>query len=279
MNDGSTDGSLNKIVSFVEKYPANWKVITIENSGQTFTRNYGIQISKGDYVSFLDADDLWHPDKLKVQIESFRSDPEIELVFTPYVIFSENQWRGFRIVKNTDPKSLVNGWLSMRGFGGLIESTGMIKKSTLLDFDCFSPTLSMSSGLDLSLRIVRSRKSLIATTPSVFYRLSDGQFHKNLEALICDLEEVRLAHSFTPELLKKLTDCHNNYLYWAGIRTLGRFQFFKKVFFAFLFLDVSKLTTLYFLVTRNLVALLRGFYHRSEIRGFIQGYRATSSSE
>ena len=274
VNDGSTDESLKKITSFVEKHPANWRVLTIENSGQTFARNYGIQVSKGEYVSFLDADDLWHPNKLKAQIESFMSDPKLELVFTPYVIFSENQSKGFRVVKNTDPESLVSGWLTMRGFGGLIESTGMIKKSTLIDVDCFSPALSMSSGLDLSLRVVRSRKSLVTPLPMVFYRLSDGQFHKNLDALVCDLEVVRLAHSFTPESLKKLTGFHNNYLYWANVRTLGKSHFLKGVLSAFLLLDISKLTTLYFLVTRNLVALLRGFYRRSEIQALIQTHGA-----
>lgn len=275
INDGSTDESLNKINSFIENHPAKWRVITIENSGQTFARNYGVKHSEGEYISFLDADDLWHPNKLEEQIEMFRSTPDLEFVLTPYVIFTENQLSGFRIIKFKNPQQLVSGWLSMRGFGGLVESTGMVKKTTLVDLGFFSPALSMSSGLDLSLRLIKTRKSMVTPSPVVFYRLSDGQFHKNLDALVSDLEIVRLTHSFTPDSLKKLTDCHNNYLYWAEVRTLGRFHFLKRVLATFLFFDIPKLTTLYFLVSRNLLALLRGLHWQSEIRTFIQTHEAS----
>ena len=276
MNDGSTDESLNKITSFIEKYPANWRVLTIENSGQTFARNYGIQVSKGEYVSFLDADDLWHPNKLKAQIESFMSDPKIELVFTPYVIFSENQSKGFRVVKNTDPESLVSGWLTMRGFGGLIESTGMVRRKTLLDFGGFPANFSMTAGLDLSLRIVQSRGTALTSSPLVFYRLSEGQFHKNEAVLIKEMELTSKMHSRSSLELSRLSNQHKSYHFWSARRREGKSSFVRSTISTVLSLDYLKLSMLYFLMARNLQALIRGHLQRRFIRESLLPYNLQS---
>jgi glycosyltransferase involved in cell wall biosynthesis len=273
VNDGSTDESLNRIVSFVDSHPAKWRVVTIANSGQTFARNYGINLSDGDYVSFLDADDLWHPNKLTAQIELFLRNPRLEASFTSYVIFSENQRRGFRVVKNSDPEKLVSGWLSMQGFGGLIESTGMLKKSTLIDFGCFESHLSMTAGLDLSLRVVRSKPSIITSQPYVYYRLSEGQFHKNEKILVSDLNITSLVHANSLEILRRLKVNHASYLYWSASRGLGHFKFIERILLAFLIFDLSKLAALYFLISRNIVATFRGVRRQKDIRSFLQNHR------
>jgi glycosyltransferase involved in cell wall biosynthesis len=273
VNDGSTDESLNRIVGFVDSHPAKWRVVTIANSGQTFARNYGIKLSNGDYVSFLDADDLWHPNKLIAQIEQFLENPGLELSLTPYIIFSENQRKGFRIVKKSNPEKLVNDWLSMRGFGGLIESTGMLKRSTLVDFDYFEGQLSMTAGLDLCLRVVRSKPSIITTQPYVYYRLSKGQFHENENVLVSDLIITTSVHTNSLEILNRLKVNHANYLYWSENRSLGRFKFVKSILHAFLIFDFSKLAMLYSLISRNIVAIFRGVWRQRAIRLFLQNHR------
>jgi glycosyltransferase involved in cell wall biosynthesis len=273
INDGSTDESLNRIMGFIENHPARWRVITIDNSGQTFARNFGIKISEGDYIAFLDADDLWHPNKLDAQIQLFISRPELELAFSPYVIFSENQRRFFRVVKGANPMKLVKGWLSMQGFGGLIESTGMVKRSTLMSFGLFSDELSMTAGLDLSLRIAKSRPSLITSQPYVFYRLSESQFHKNEEILISDLVITSAAHTDSIEELNLLKISHTNYLYWSRVRSLGRVKFINRVLLAFLAFDLSKLAMLYCLTSRNVIAIYRGAWGQRQTKAFLQAHR------
>src|SRR5699024_5259319 len=57
IDDGSTDNSYNILKSY-RKYLPNMKIYTQENSGLSFTRNKGIKLSKGDYIYFLDSDDL-----------------------------------------------------------------------------------------------------------------------------------------------------------------------------------------------------------------------------
>ncbi|MBE7046924.1 MAG: glycosyltransferase [Ruminococcaceae bacterium] len=64
VNDGSKDNTL----SVLEKYRDNEKIKIISkiNEGVSVARNTGVYESKGEYVTFLDADDIWHPDHLKV---------------------------------------------------------------------------------------------------------------------------------------------------------------------------------------------------------------------
>ena len=273
INDGSTDQSLDIVLAFTEKHPANWMIETITNSGQSYARNLGIKLATGAYIAFLDADDLWHPDKLKSQIELFISNPALELVLSPYVIFRERQIAGFRLVRNRNPRKFVEDWLSMRGFGGLIESAGMVKRETLVNLGDFSNELSMAAGLDLCLRIVNSRPSSIASQPHVFYRLSDMQYHKNEDVLISDLAIVSDEHSNSREILDKLKVGHTNYLYWSHSRSFGRLEFLKRTLLAILAFDVPKLTMLYFLIGRNVIALYKGAFRHYQIQSFLRTHR------
>lgn len=60
------DGSLEDISIIKIKYPSII-VLTIKNSGPGKARNMGIQSAKGEYIAFLDSDDLWEPEKLEIQ--------------------------------------------------------------------------------------------------------------------------------------------------------------------------------------------------------------------
>ena len=276
INDGSTDESLAKINEFTTNNPAMWKVVSTPNSGQTAARNYGIELSRGDLLAFLDADDLWHSQKIEKQVQLLNSHPEIELVFTPYVIFRKNQNRGFRIIENRDPKKLVRDWLNMRGFGGLIESTGMVKRKTLLDFGGFPANFSMTAGLDLSLRIVQSRGTALTSSPLVFYRLSEGQFHKNEAVLIKEMELTSKMHSRSSLELSRLSNQHKSYHFWSARRREGKSSFVRSTISTVLSLDYLKLSMLYFLMARNLQALIRGHLQRRFIRESLLPYNLQS---
>src|SRR4029079_1996060 len=53
------------------------------NRGMSASRNLGIEHAKGAYIGFLDADDVWLPQKLEEQVAILRSQPEASLVFGP----------------------------------------------------------------------------------------------------------------------------------------------------------------------------------------------------
>src|ERR1035441_1356726 len=83
VDDGSKDDTAATISS---KYGDDPRVRYIyqSNTGVTGARNKGIRASGGDYVAFLDSDDIWKPWKLETQVACFKRFPEVGMVFTEF---------------------------------------------------------------------------------------------------------------------------------------------------------------------------------------------------
>jgi glycosyltransferase involved in cell wall biosynthesis len=83
-DDGSTDGT----AALARTYGDRLRYLRQENGGPAAARNLGIGAARGELIGFLDADDLWHPDKLTLQIERLRTLPRVDLCLTHL----ENFW-------------------------------------------------------------------------------------------------------------------------------------------------------------------------------------------
>jgi teichuronic acid biosynthesis glycosyltransferase TuaG len=68
VNDGSKDNSERIINEFVKLYSDKIQLVNQINRGPSKARNNGINAAKGDFIAFLDSDDLWHPEKLEKQV-------------------------------------------------------------------------------------------------------------------------------------------------------------------------------------------------------------------
>jgi len=73
------DGSQDNTAKIIKSYP-QVTYIYQKNSGHGVAKNTGIQHSKADYLSFLDADDLWDAQKIEIQMNYILNNPEIEYV-------------------------------------------------------------------------------------------------------------------------------------------------------------------------------------------------------
>ncbi|MEX2512908.1 MAG: glycosyltransferase family A protein [Cyclobacteriaceae bacterium] len=69
IDDGSTDGSFEILNEYLKKYPNKINLLDQENKGVSVATNVGIQAAKGEYIQFLDADDLMSSDKIERQIQ------------------------------------------------------------------------------------------------------------------------------------------------------------------------------------------------------------------
>lgn len=80
VNDGSKDDTM----SVLQKYEDNDKILIInqENSGVSVARNTGVEASKGEYIAFLDADDVWHNNHLEVMAKLIENYPTAGLYGT-----------------------------------------------------------------------------------------------------------------------------------------------------------------------------------------------------
>ena len=83
IDDKSTDGSKAICEEFQQNDP-RIKVITVEkNGGAGNARNIGIQLAKGKYITFIDSDDIWEPQKLNLQYKMLRK-KNIGFVYSKY---------------------------------------------------------------------------------------------------------------------------------------------------------------------------------------------------
>ena len=73
VDDGSTDGTRD----LVAQYEAPLRYVWQANAGPSTARNTGLRAAQGEYVAFLDADDLWHPGKLARQVALLEERPAV----------------------------------------------------------------------------------------------------------------------------------------------------------------------------------------------------------
>jgi glycosyltransferase involved in cell wall biosynthesis len=89
INDGSTDRTLEIAESFARD-DSRIRILHQPNLGATAARNCGIKSSKGEYIAPLDADDIWHEEKIQAQVEGFqRCGPSAGLVYSWSIIVDE----------------------------------------------------------------------------------------------------------------------------------------------------------------------------------------------
>jgi glycosyltransferase involved in cell wall biosynthesis len=96
VDDGSTDGTAGVAARYGERIAYLFQ----PNAGPAAARNRGLAAARGEFVAFLDADDLWHPEKLARQMARFRARPELDLCVTgvqnfwvPEVIENDERYR------------------------------------------------------------------------------------------------------------------------------------------------------------------------------------------
>ena len=88
IDDGSKDKTIKIVESYIKQYPNISLIKNKTNLGAAISRNKGIEAAKGEYIAFLDADDLWKPTKLEKQI-SFMIDENCDVCFSSYEQINE----------------------------------------------------------------------------------------------------------------------------------------------------------------------------------------------
>jgi glycosyltransferase involved in cell wall biosynthesis len=76
VDDGSTDDTQARLAAYAERIRSIYQA----NQSVAAARNTGIRAARGDLIAFLDADDLWHPRKLELQVRYLTQHPEVGLV-------------------------------------------------------------------------------------------------------------------------------------------------------------------------------------------------------
>jgi glycosyltransferase involved in cell wall biosynthesis len=104
VDDGSTDKTAELVKPYLKR--ANVSYVFQTNGGQAAALNKGVSIANGEFLSFVDYDDLWDSKKLQIQLKAFAEDPDLDVVFGHLKNFAEDKVAD-RLVFN---KELIPGY-------------------------------------------------------------------------------------------------------------------------------------------------------------------------
>lgn len=201
INDGSQDATLDVINSISD---SRIQVFSHANSGQAFSNNRGLSLAKGEYISFIDADDLWTTDKLKDQLKSLQNNPEaaVAISWTDHIDKSGQFLRqGPHPTFNGDAytKLLLEDYV---GSG----SNPLIRKQALDEVGNFEVSLAPAADWDLWLRLLAKYNLVVVPHVQILYRQqSAGSVTQNvLKMEQVSLKTLERAFANAPESLQHL---------------------------------------------------------------------------
>jgi glycosyltransferase involved in cell wall biosynthesis len=183
VDDGSTDNSLEVL----EQYRDRVKIVRQENSGVCAARNRGVAESKGEYIAFLDADDIWLPEKVFVQIRELHTSDKA--VFTNCGMQLIN-------VEGEPIVSVVNGksgdvTISMLSFDEPVTvgtaSTGMVSRKMFDFVGGFDSRLSTAADWDFCYRMAKLGEFIFNPHILVKYRIHGSNMHSNVSRMERDV--------------------------------------------------------------------------------------------
>jgi len=176
VDDGSTDESH----AVLDRYRGRLRAVRQENRGVSAARNRGIAESGGDLVAFLDADDVWLPDKLARQVEMLR-DPAVGLVCCE-LRYVDTEGRAIGTTRSELGGNQLEKLALLRGAGVPgAGSTAVVRRSLLERVGLFDERLSTSADWDLCRRVACASRIGIVPDPLVLYRQHSVAMHRNVD--------------------------------------------------------------------------------------------------
>ncbi|MBE9012338.1 glycosyltransferase [Pseudanabaenaceae cyanobacterium LEGE 13415] len=177
INDGATDQTLEIIQSIQDP---RIQVFSYANAGKSIARNRGIELSKGNYLAFLDADDLWTPDKLKQQWQALQDHPDASVAYSWTYFINENGKVLFSGTKYGNDSNIYHKLLVRN----CLESGSniLVKRSAIAQISHFDPTLAKAEDWDFYLRLASQFKFVCVPKYQILYRVHEGSSSFNIQA-------------------------------------------------------------------------------------------------
>lgn len=155
------DGSTDETPAVIARYGDRVRAFAQANAGPAAARNLGVREARGEFVAFIDADDLWLPQKLSLQLARFAARPELELCFTLV--------RNFWIPELEQEASRFREHRIAKPLPGLLTSTLLARRDVFDAVGEFDPGLGHTHSTDWILR-ARARGAVAETLPEVLYQ-------------------------------------------------------------------------------------------------------------
>ncbi|MBN3878585.1 MULTISPECIES: glycosyltransferase family 2 protein [unclassified Nostoc] len=219
INDGSKDRTVEIVQSIKDE---RLQIFSYENGGLPVARNRGISHATGEFIAFLDADDLWTADKLERQLMALEQNPEAGVAYS-WTCFMDVDEQGkplsflpsprYAFAGNVYEKLLVSDFIHNG-------SNTLIRRQTLESTGGFDPACPGCADWDYWLRLSTRWYFVVIPKHQILYRRTPGAMSSNIEKMKEDaLIAMKKAYQAAPpelQYLKKYTIV-NFHIYFAGL--------------------------------------------------------------
>ncbi|KOP27852.1 glycosyl transferase family A [Hapalosiphon sp. MRB220] len=216
INDGSSDN----IVQWVsELTDSRLQLISQANQGVSAARNTGIAHAQGEYIAFLDADDLWEPTKLEKQVHCLDNDSTVGLAHTwTLLIDREGHQTGKLLITQLEG----DVWTQIVQKNTVVTSSVMIRATCLKTVGEFDRELNYCEDNDLWIRFASGYVFAVVRESLTRYRLHDSSLSTHCKEILKDFRILteRAFESVPTELLYLRNRSYGNqnlYLAWKSV--------------------------------------------------------------
>jgi glycosyltransferase involved in cell wall biosynthesis len=157
VNDGSTDSTRN----ILGNYSGHIRLIEQEQRGHPAARNRGVREAAGEFLGFLDHDDLWSEDKLERQMACFARNPALDLVFGHIQNFFTPE------MPQEERRRLA---VPLRPLPGLLQGAMLARRRSFDRVGLFSEERGTGDFIDWYGRAMRARLNIEMLDETVVYR-------------------------------------------------------------------------------------------------------------
>jgi len=197
VDDGSTDGT----AGILAEYKDSISLCRQENHGFSHAISKGISLARGKYISFIGQDDVYLPDKTRIQVEILESHPDCALTHSPAIHIDENgkvlyEWGGYKAIYRWGQreKHVIEGLFYYLYLNGdfIIHPSVMLRRDALAEFGDFpfDPSLRIASDYFLYLRLAAKYLFYEYERPLVKFRRWKEQLTSAKETIYPEDREV-----------------------------------------------------------------------------------------
>lgn len=169
VDDASDDGTQQALANIAASEPRLRTIRHDAPRGGAGARNTGIAAARGEFVAFLDDDDVWLPEKLARQVAVLRANPQASAVSASFVIDAGG---GRRLAKILHPPRDADEIIHANHLGGA--SVCCTTRAALERIGGFDPTLRSAQDWDLWIKLNDLGPVLVCPEPLVVYHTHEG---------------------------------------------------------------------------------------------------------
>ena len=182
VNDGSTDNSIEMVKRFVDP---RIKLITQKNAGVSAARNHGIKEAKGEFITFLDADDSWEPDFLKTQIYLAKKYTDCHVFVTNYMFrysFGEQEYTIIKKLPFTENDGVLSNYFEIASCSHppITSISVMMYTKAILSIGGFPVGIKSGEDLLTWARLAVRYKIAYSRSVMAIYNMGEGYNFSNL---------------------------------------------------------------------------------------------------